>query len=271
MSTPKATHHGKIGAIDCYVLEDGRCVLSKSSSVRELTGGTRDSNLSRYIERLEAKVGKIQVNPVFQFRTPDGQLAEAVDDESLSNVIAAYVDGLVHGKLHPQQIPVALRAYDLQKTYAKIGLRAHILTIAGVEPRTAVQRVRFYAERLLRREPREWTRVYSKAFVRSICELYGWSQEGDRVPPQMAAIFTKLYRLMLGRDGQAALKARCPNPTHGNNQHQILCDELASELPGLTNAIAYIANKNGRNVDRFWREIEELLGLAPMQTELPIP
>jgi hypothetical protein len=268
VSIPKATHHGKIGAIDCYVLEDARCVLSKNTAFQHISSTSGSGNFDQYLVNLSKKVGEIAVREVFEFITPDGKRAHAIDDESFANIIAAYVDGLVHGKLHPQQIPVALRAYDLQKTYAKIGLRAHILTIAGVEPRTVVRKVQFFAERLLRREPREWTRVYSRAFVRSICELYGWKQAGDRVPPQMATIFTKLYRMMLGRDGQVALKKRCPDPVHGNNQHQILCDELAAELPSLTSAITYIARKNGRNKDRFWREVEELLGLAPMQTEL---
>jgi hypothetical protein len=268
---PLAKHHGKIGSVDCYVLEDGRCVLSKRTALAALgDSATGSKDFGRNIERLSKRISMLPAPPVFEFRTPDGKLSHAIDDESFSNIITAYVDGLVQGKLHPRQIPVALRAYDLQKSYAKIGLRAHILSVAGAEPRTAVQRIRSYAERLLRRDPREYSRRYSRDFFRSICDVYGWQQDGDKVPPQMAAVFGKLYRLLLGRTGHAALRALCPSPEKGNNQHQYFADVLDREMPSMTAAITYIARKSGRNVPYFWSQVEEFLGVSSIQTELPL-
>lgn len=269
---PKAiSKEGKIGSVSCYVLDDGRCVLAKRTVLSELQPGASGSgDLDRYLARLSNKVGTLQVPPVFEFVTPTGQVADGYDDESFTNIIQAYVDGLVLGKLHPQQIPVAQRAYELQKTWAKIGLRAHILAVTGQQPRTVVARIRSYAEQLFRREPRDWERRFSHEFVESICEVYGWKMVGKRVPHQMAAVFDKLYRLMLGKDGKAALKARNPYPSFGSNHHQHLADELDRELPTLTRAIVYIAHRSGRNIEYFWRQVEELLGLSPVQLDIPL-
>lgn len=271
MTRPKATHHGKIGSVDCYVLDDGRCVLSKNTAQAELSGGAGSRNFDRLLDRLASKVGQISVAPVFDFQTTSGAIAEAIDDESFANIVQAYVDGLVLGKLHAQQVPVAQRAYDLQKSWAKVGLRAHILSVTGAEPRTVIERVRSYAEQLFRRDPRDWERRFSSEFIAAVCGVYGWRQHGKRVPHQMAAVFDKLYRMMLGKDGKAALKARCPDPRHGNNQHQHLADELDRELPTLTRAIIYIAHRSGTNVEYFWSQVAELLGLAPVQIDLPLP
>jgi hypothetical protein len=268
---PKAiSKEGKIGSVSCYVLDDGRCVLSKNSARTELSAGSGSHDFDRQMERLSKKVGGLSLAPVFEFTPPGGGVAEAIDDESFANIVQAYVDGLVLGKLHAQQIPVAQRAYELQKSWAKVGLRAHILTVTGMKPATVFERVRSYAERIFRREPREWERRFSHEFVESVCEVYGWHMVGRRIPNQMASVFDKLYRLILGDAGKAALKARNPHPQKGSNHHQHLADELDRELPTLTRAIVYIAHRSGRNVDYFWRQIEELLGIKPIQMDIPL-
>jgi hypothetical protein len=264
---PKAvSREGKIGDVSCYVLDDGRAVLTKRSTIRALQGGEHGTtNLDQYVERLQRKTGPIAVSTAFEFELPGGGIAEAIDDESFANIVQAYVDGLVLGKLHPQQVPIAQRAYELQKTWAKIGLRAHIMTATGVEPEGAIARLRSYAERLFRREPRDWERRFSHEFCEAVCGVYGWKMNGRRIPQQMSAVFDKLYRLILGNDGKAALKARNPNPHHGSNHHQHLADELDRELPTLTRAIVYIAHRSGHNIEMFWSQVEELLGVHPVQ------
>lgn len=268
---PKAIHkEGKIGKVSCYVLDDGRCVLAKRTVLSEFQpGATGSGDFERYIERLSSRVGNLALPPVFEFELPGGGVGEAIEDEAFANIVQAYVDGLVLGKLHAQQVPVAQRAYELQKTWAKVGLRAHILAAVGAEPQTVVAKVRSYAERLFRRDPRDWERRFSTEFVEAVCSVYRWKMHGRRVPHQMAAVFDKLYRMMLGADGRAALKARCPAPQRGNNLHQHLADELDRELPTLTRAIVYIAHRSGHNVEYFWQQVGELLGIGPTQLDMP--
>jgi hypothetical protein len=269
---PKAvSREGKIGAGSCYVLDDGRCVLSKNTVFQALAGSTGFGNLDKYLDRLASRVGHLSARPVFEFTLPGGGTAEAVDDESFAAIVEAYVDGLISGKLHTQQIPIAQRAHELQKTWARVGLRAHILAATGTAPEAAVRRVQSYAERLLARDPREWDRRFSSEFVEAVCSVYGWSMQGRRTPHQMAAVFDKLYRLMLGPEAKAALKARNPEPRFGSNHHQHLAEELDRELPTLTRAIIYIAHRSGRDVPYFWRQVAELLGLNAVQVDLPLP
>jgi hypothetical protein len=261
---------GKIGAVSAYTLDDGRCVLSERGVVLELSGATHEGNLGRYLARLSSKVEGLTVNPSFEFILPGGGIANAVIDEDFMKIVSAYVDGLVLATLAPKQIPVAQRMYELQKTWAPIGLRAHILSITGQEPATVVARVRSFAELLFRREPRDWSRRFSPEFVQSVCGVYNWHVDGKRIPHQMSAVFAKLYTIMLGPDGKAALKARNPDPRWGSNHHQHLSDELDTELIMIERAIIYIAHRSGHNIAYFWRQVEELLGITSIQIDLPL-
>jgi hypothetical protein len=267
---PRATHKGKIGDVEVYVLEDGRCVLSKRSAAAALLSGARASDFDRFLERLSNRNKALRAAPHFEFLTTDNRIALAVDDETFASVIEACVEGMIKNTLDPKQYHIAERAYDLQKSYSRIGLRAHILAVSGVEPRTVVQVIGCFAERVLRRDKRDWERRFSSEFIAAVCQVYGWQQTGNRVPQQMAAVFDKLYRLILGKEARQRLRERCPNPRHGNNQHQWLCDELDHEFPAITSGITYIARRSGRSVKYFWRQVEEFLGVVPVQTEMPL-
>jgi hypothetical protein len=267
---PKATHKGKIGNLDVYVLEDGRCVLSKGSAAMQLLSSAKTSDFDRFCERLSSKVKDIALPPTFEFLTTEHRVALAIDDESFANVVEVLVDGLVMNTIDPRQVETAQRAYALQKSYARIGLHAHILAAAGVEPRTMAQVIGCFADRVLRRDKRDWEKRFNSEFVSAICQVYGWRQDGHRIPRQMAAVFDKLYRLILGASARAELKERCPNPTRGDNQHQWICDELDREFPAMTGAITYIARRSGRSVKYFWLQVEEYLGVTQTQTELQL-
>lgn len=273
---PKAvSKEGKIGAVSCYVLDDGRCVLSLRGVVAALEGkgasdhGAGHAKLARYTDRLSSRVGQIAMGPVFEFDPPTGPPAQAVDDESFANLIDAYIDGLIMGKLHAQQIPIAMRARELQKAWAKIGLRAHIFAVTGHDTKKSFDEVRTYAERLFLATPREWSPTFPREFVEDVCGVYGWIFVGNRQPRQFASIYDKLYRMVLGDDGKAALKSRNPSPRHRSNHHQHLADEIARELTPLARAIAYIARRSGRSRDVFWREVARLLGDDDGQGSLP--
>jgi hypothetical protein len=270
---PKAvSKEGKIGSVSCYVLDDERCVLSERGVVAELSGGADTGNLGRYLARISSKSNNLAVGPSFEFTLPGGGVAKAITDEDFMKIVSAYVDGLVLGRLAPKQVPIAQRVYELQKTWAAIGLRAHILAITGQEPTTVVAKVRSFAERLFRREPRDWDKRFDNEFVQAVCGVYRWEMDGKRIPHQMAAVFDKLYRLILGPDGKAALKARNPDPAYGPlRHHQLLSDELDHELKTITRAIVYIAHRSGHNIEYFWQQVNELLGLSPVQIDLPLP
>jgi hypothetical protein len=269
---PKAvSREGKIGAVSCYVLDDGRCVLSKNTVQQVLGGSAGSKDFGRLLQRLSKRIDGFTAPPVFEFVMPGGGIGEAVDDESFARIAEAYVGGLVSGRLHTQQIPIAQRAHELQKTWAKVGLRAHILAATGTAPEPAIRGVQTYAEGLLARHSPDWSPSHRSEFLDAVSGVYGRSMQGRRVSPEMAAVFDKLYRLMLGPEAKAALKARNPEPRFGSNHHQHLAEELDRELPTLTRAIIYIAHRSGRDVPYFWRQVAELLGLNAVQEDSPLP
>jgi hypothetical protein len=81
---PIATHRGTIfdGLLDCYVLDDGRRVLSGRGMVRALTagpenGGRESGNLGPYLSRLPNGSALLASGAETEFTLPGGGLAKA--------------------------------------------------------------------------------------------------------------------------------------------------------------------------------------------------
>jgi hypothetical protein len=262
---------GTVGGMACYVLEDGRVVFTKRTVVKLLSGGggdTGDADLSRRLARLPKDLASTTV--FVRFIRPGGGIGHGVDDETLGRIFEAYTDGLVNGTLHAQQVPVAQRAYAVWKKHAALGLRTHGYLATGYDPNQAMPRLSAWVERLFRKEPGEWTRMFDHEVTSAIAELYGLRMQGNRIPRWMGAVFDKLYRLTLGTVGKQTLKALNPTPHYGSNHHQYLQPEAQEEFRRLTKAIAYLARRSGRSVDYFWHQVGELLGTSPgVQVELP--
>src|ERR1019366_7927181 len=75
---------GARGSLSFYVLDDDRCVLSKRSIVRALSGGPGSGNLERYVGNLASRVGDTALRQVFEFELPagGGAVREAVPRRS---------------------------------------------------------------------------------------------------------------------------------------------------------------------------------------------
>jgi hypothetical protein len=266
---------GSIGRMDCYVLDDGTAVVTKRSMVAVLSGaddgGAKDGHLERHLERLPNGSALLTVGPsIIEFSLPGGGMAHGLTSDLVCEITNLYVQGLIAGKLHPKQVPVAFRALENQQLYANVGLKQHILEVTGHQAFRPGQAPSTLIERLLRKDPREWSRQYSHEFVEAVCTVYRWKVRGNTIPRQMAAIFTKLYRMLLGDDVYFELKSRCPEPQKGDCLHQYLSDEIALRLPEITRAIIYIARKAGHNRNRFWRNIQEMMA-DEVQIELDLP
>jgi hypothetical protein len=267
MKLPKATHEGKIGSVDCYVLDDGRFVLSRTMLQSALSGGSPGAkDFDRQIQRLSSKISTFQAPPTIEFVTLSGQTAKGIDDEALAEICQAYTDSLVNGTIHTKTLPVAQRAYELQKSWAKIGLRTAILIATGIKPKTVVEEARSFIERVLRSAPRDYSVVYDVEFTDAIRRLYGHPRRvGDskRQPRFMASVYGKFYRKFLGTDIAKIIKERNPYPSSNTSlHHQWLVDEVLRELQSIRSAIIYIAGRSGRSVTYFWEQIDELLGIG---------
>jgi hypothetical protein len=266
---------GKIGRMSCYVLDDGTAVVTKRSMYAVLAGAedvsTSQVNLERSIERLPNGSALLACAPGFiEFSLPGGGVAHGLTSELVCKITGLYVRGLIEGTLHPKQIPVAFRALENQQLYANVGLKQHILEVTGQQAFRAGQEPSALIVRLLREDPREWSRQYSREFVEAVCTVYRWKVRGNAIPHQMASIFAKLYRLMLGDDVYYELKSRCPEPQKKDCLHQYLADAIAVRLPEITRSIIYIARKAGHGRPKFWRNVQEMLSDS-VQVELNLP
>jgi len=267
---PRATHTGKIGDITVYVLDDGRCVLSKRQAAKQLIGDSQAGNFDRFCRSLSKKNKWLATDSQIEFLDLQGRPSLGTADEHFADVVDAAVEGMVMQTLEPRQYRIAQQAFIIQKSYSKIGLRAHILSVTGAASKTIGHRIACFADNLFRKEPRKWDKRFGEEFISAVCCVYGWEQDGNRIPQQMAAIFVKLYKLIVGEDGYAELKKLCPHPKFGNNQHQWMCDRIDQEMPLIVSGVTHMAKKNSfgskkERISRFWVDVEEYLGLRPIQ------
>jgi Rha family phage regulatory protein len=117
-----------------------------------------------------------------------------------------------------------------------------------------------WAVRCLRAEPCDWSLMFDTTIVEAVSRVFEWKMDGRRVPRQMASIFQKLYRIILGAEVYRELKKRNPNPRHGSNHHQHLDDTIRDELKRASGFIVYAAHKAGKNPAIFWSEVQQFYG-----------
>jgi hypothetical protein len=223
---PRAVAEGVLALgsvrVDCYVLDDGRRVLSQRGILRALELGAKDGKLARLLERLPHDSGGLSLGPNFAFRTGRGPVAHGREGTFLVALCNAYVAAHFDGKLRKSQQPIARAASALLRAISAVGIEALIDEATGHQATRPGDHLRRRFDVFLRREADVWERRFSQDLVRAICRLYGHPYEGGRFPPFLRGIFSKLYDLVLGDDVSRELRVRNPLPQKGHNHHQLL-------------------------------------------------
>jgi hypothetical protein len=113
-SRPKATHSGKLlGYAECYVLEDGRRMVSQRGVLAILRGkgvGNETGDLGKFLARLPSQFKYLAVGTRIEFELPTGGLALGREATELIDICQAYTEALASEELHPKQVPIAHRA-----------------------------------------------------------------------------------------------------------------------------------------------------------------
>src|ERR1039457_6915769 len=129
---PIAKWTGSLGVgISCYVLEDGRRVISRTGATDFLTGGKGGGNLESYT-RIQALQGYLPADlpgEMIEFTLP-GVVNKAVRGmlaETFLDICTAYVTAWQEDKLKSEtQIKIAMKSAIFTAACAKVGLIALI-------------------------------------------------------------------------------------------------------------------------------------------------
>lgn len=269
MSTPKATHVGSLfgGALDCYVLDDERRVVSHRGIVRTLTSngtgaGRNSGNLEPYLSRLPNKFSHLNVGAEIEFASPGGK-AKGREATWLVELLKAYDEADDEGLLHPKQVPLAKNARRILRALAGVGL------VALIDEATDYQRVReaenlsFTFRAILLDRYGDWDLMWTPDFVEQMCRLHRQPFDGTQ-PRFIASTYEKLYRLILTDEVYEELKRRNPEPSFGTNHHQWLTPEartvVGRQVPILT-ALAETCDSK----EAFWAFVEHKYAKRPLQ------
>lgn len=273
---PRAAYWGPLDLagveIDAYVLEDGRRVISSRGMVKSLTGGggAKDGKIGRLLERIPDKYRCFGVGPKIEFETHENNLGLGYPAEFLADVCGAYVDAMICGDIHPKQIHVAQRAWQIQKAFAKTGITALVDDATGyTKDRPRDELARKFAEYLLP-VPGKWQPTYPESFFRNLARLYRCElRDRTRRPQWMGAFIQRWVYEAIDQDVADELKRREPHPSHGFNRHQHLSERARSVLQAHLTRLGTVMRLSAGPTDFQSRFATEFRG-APLQLPLGV-
>lgn len=212
------------GDVECHVLEDGRRIISSRGFVRAFVPesvGAKDAASERRIARIINESEQFKLVPRIEFSIPGAPNGQGYTAEFFVDVCNAYVDALIDGKLHPKQLHIARRAWEIQRAFAKLGLVALIDEVTGYQLDRAADDLRRKFAVYLLDNPSEWARMFPPEYFSLLAKVYRVKFAKGRYPA-FFGLFTRkfIYEPVLESAVVNELLARNPDPHHGSNHHQ---------------------------------------------------
>jgi hypothetical protein len=222
----------KIGNMDipCYVLDDGRRVITQAGMLLalEMSAGTATKGggdrLTNFATTKSIKpfvsdnLMEMIKNPV-RFRG-HGSLSYGYEATILAEICDAILACREAKELNHQQEHIAKQAEILVRAFAKVGIVALVDEATGyqeIRNREALQEIlkRFISEELL-----EWVRTFPTDFYKQIFRLKGWNWNDGRMSPIVGSIVNDLVYSRLAPGVLEELKKRNPVTENGQRKNK---------------------------------------------------
>lgn len=269
VETPKARWAGMLqigetNELPCYVLTDGRRVISRTGATASLTG-KGSGNLESYI-----KVGAL--TPYLPSGFSD-QLIEFVLEgvthkevrgitaETFLEICKAYVTALNDGALQTQrQREIAAQAGMFLAACSKVGLIALIDEATGYQYDRAEDALRLKLRVFLEEEMRQWEKTFPDQLWAEFGRLTNWKgATNSQRPKYWGKLVMELVYGYLDPDVAKWLKDNAPKPMHGQNYHQWLSSQYGLKrltehlwmLIGVATACTTMNELRQRMAERF--------------------
>lgn len=233
--------------IPCYVLDDGRSVVTQAGMLAALKmspgtatkgGGDRIANFAgtkSISPFVSSALSEMIMNPI-RFKAK-GQSAVAYGYEAtiLPDLCEAVLSARDAGKLNYQQEHIAKQCDILVRAFAKVGIIALVHEVTGyqeIRDREALQEIlkRYISEELM-----AWVRTFPMEFYKQVFRLKGWNWNEGRMSPIMGNIVNDLVYARLAPGVLEELKKRNPVTDKGYREHRHF-QHLTSDIghPALT-------------------------------------
>ena len=274
----------EVAPINCYVLNDGRRVISRTSAVGALAKGDDDKktggDLQRYVRPAESFLRVSLADELVEFELDNvkNKTVSGVTAECFLEICRALVRAANAGALKTEaQQELGRRASAFLAACANVGLIALIDEATGYQytrPEDALQiKLRAYLEK----EMRPWEKTFPDELWVEFGRLTGWEGSVQNRPKYWGHLVNELIYQYLDADVYEWLKTNQPKPRHGSNYHQWLSDQYG--LPkliehiwmvvGMASACQNMVELKYRMAERFGRQPMQLLLFVAPPSEMP--
>jgi hypothetical protein len=229
---PRAAWWGELilgdEAASCFVLDDGRRVISRTGATDVLTGKKGGGNLESYIqvESLAAYLPPDLDNQWIDFEIPEvtNKQARGMLAETFLDLCTAYVRARDNEKLTTRQEEIARKAGMVLAACAKVGLIALIDEATGYQYERAQDALQMKLRLYLEDEMRQWEKTFPDELWQQFARLTRWQSVTKR-PKWWGKLVMELVYGYLDHDVADWLKKNAPEPRHGRNYHQWLSSQ----------------------------------------------
>ncbi len=271
MSKVKAVASGTLNLggreVDCYVLEDGRRVLSQRGILAGI-GAAKKGDLARLISRLPERFNELGAPPTVEFVLQDGCTAAIGRDRMFFvKLCDAYTEAWAAGELHPKQEAIAKVAMAIIRSLAHVGIDALIDEATGYQRVRANDYLQRLFEHTFRAEAGKWELQFPESVPRALAPLWGVAYVSGPHPKELHRVYGQIYDMVLGKDVADEMRARNRDTKGSTNHHQWLQDSAKGLLSDDIRLITFIASQCGSKAE-FWRRMRHHYCREPLQLGL---
>lgn len=215
-------------SLDCYVLNDGSRVISRTAVMRFLvktSGGDLESYVG--VQSLVPYVPSGWRDELVEFTIPEvtHKRVMGLRAETFLEICRAYMAARDAGALTERQEEIAKRASAFVLACSTVGLIALIDEATGYQYERAEDALRFKLKLFLNDEMRKWEKTFPDELWKEFGRLTGWTGPISSRPKYWGHLVNELVYELLDPDVAEWLKVNAPKPRHGQNYHQWLTDQ----------------------------------------------
>ena len=269
--TPTARWSGDLvigeNSLPCYVLDDGRRLISRTGATASLTGIKGGGALESYI-RVAALRGYLpdDFNEQMIEFTLEGvthKTVRGITAETFLDLCTAYVRALEDGALRTErQRAIAAQAGIFLAACAKVGLIALIDEATGYQYERSEDALRFKLRVFLEDEMRKWEKTFPDQLWTEFARLTNWQGSVNSRPKYWGKLVMELVYEYLDPDVADWLRDNAPKPRGGQNYHQWLSSQYGLKrltehlwmLIGMAAACRTMPELKQRMAERFGRQ-----------------
>ena len=217
------------GNLPCYVLDDGRRVISRTGATNVLAGKKGGGQLEKYIaaEALREYMPDL-VSTMIEFSIPEvvNKTVRGLTAETFLDVCRGYVRAIADDKLKTvSQIQMAHKASAFVAACAAVGLVALIDEATGYQYDRAEDALRVKLKAYIGEEMRKWEKTFPDDLWKEFGRLTNWQGPVTKRPKYWGKLVNELVYDYLDPDVSKWLRENAPKPVKGQNYHQWLTDQ----------------------------------------------